>query len=95
MTPWSQSRIGLIGSKQLRFSDCELCAGVYVVIIIAGMCFILDVRFPTVVSGRIGLLVGCLFATIVNMQQAEATLGQSEDVTPRHDPHHLDRLHPG
>ncbi|MFM9088722.1 MAG: hypothetical protein ACKOPT_11405 [Cyanobium sp.] len=59
----------------------KLCTGVYAAVVIAGVAFILDMREPDIVSGRTGLLVGCLFAAIVNMQQAEATLGMSEDVT--------------
>lgn len=47
----------------------------------SGMAFILDMRAPTLVSSRNGILVGCLFASIVSMQKAEATLGTSEDVT--------------
>ena len=62
-------------------SFLKLCAGVYAAVTIAGLAFLMDVREPDIVSGRTGLLVGCLFAAIVNMQQAEATLGMSEDVT--------------
>lgn len=62
-------------------SFIKLCTGVYAAVIIAGMAFLMDMREPDIVSGRTGLLVGCLFAAIVNMQQAEATLGLSEDVT--------------
>ncbi|MCX5968373.1 MAG: hypothetical protein NTV57_12160 [Cyanobacteria bacterium] len=62
-------------------SFMKLCAGVYAAVAIAGMAFLMDVREPDIVSGRTGLLVGCLFAAIVNMQQTEATLGLSEDVT--------------
>jgi hypothetical protein len=62
-------------------SFLKLCSGVYAAVIIAGMAFLMDVREPDIVSGRTGLLVGCLFAALVNMQQAEATLGLSEDVT--------------
>ena len=62
-------------------SFLKLCAGVYAAVAIAGMAFMLDMREPDIVSGRTGLLVGCLFAAIVNMQQAASTLGMSEDVT--------------
>jgi len=62
-------------------SFLKLCAGVYAAVIIAGIAFLMDVREPDIVSGRTGLLVGCLFAAIVNMQQAESTLGLSEEIT--------------
>ena len=65
-----------------RFTSfIKLCTGVYAAVIIAGLAFYMDVREPDIVSGRTGLLVGCLFAAIVNMQQAESTLGMSEDIT--------------
>lgn len=62
-------------------SFLKLSTGVYAAVIIAGLTFLMDVREPDIVSGRTGLLVGCLFAAIVNMQQAESTLGLSEDIT--------------
>jgi hypothetical protein len=65
-----------------RFTSfIKLCTGVYAAVVIAGLAFFMDVREPDIVSGRTGLLVGCLFAAIVNMQQAESTLGMSEDIT--------------
>jgi uncharacterized membrane protein YidH (DUF202 family) len=62
-------------------SFLKMCAGVYAATVIAAMAFYMDPREPDLVSGRTGLCVGCLFAAIVNMQQAESTLGISEDVT--------------
>lgn len=62
-------------------SFLKMCAGVYAAVAISAMAFYLDPREPDLVSGRTGLCVGSLFAAIVNMQQAEATLGVSEDVT--------------
>lgn len=62
-------------------SFLKMCAGVYAATVISAMAFYMDPREPDLVSGRTGLCVGCLFAAIVNMQQAESTLGISEDVT--------------
>lgn len=62
-------------------SFLKMCAGVYAAAAISAMAFYMDPREPDLVSGRTGLCVGCLFAAIVNMQQAESTLGTSEDVT--------------
>jgi uncharacterized membrane protein YidH (DUF202 family) len=62
-------------------SFLKMCAGVYAAVVISAMAFFMDPREPDLVSGRTGLCVGCLFAAIVNMQQAESTLGISEDVT--------------
>lgn len=62
-------------------SFLKMCAGVYAATVISALAFYMDPREPDLVSGRTGLCVGCLFAAIVNMQQAESTLGLSEDVT--------------
>ncbi len=78
---YSRIRLDITLHRARITSFLKLCAGVYAAVTIAGMAFLMDVREPDIVSGRTGLLVGCLFAAIVNMQQAEATLGQSEDVT--------------
>ena len=79
----SYSRVNVqITLQRARLTSfLKLCAGVYAAVAIAGMAFMLDMREPDIVSGRTGLLVGCLFAAIVNMQQAASTLGMSEDVT--------------
>jgi len=78
---YSRMRVEITLQRARVTSFIKLCTGVYAAVIIAGMAFLMDVREPDIVSGRTGLLVGCLFAAIVNMQQAESTLGLSEDIT--------------
>lgn len=78
---YSGIRVSIMLQRARVTSFLKLCAGVYAAVIIAGISFLMDVREPDIVSGRTGLLVGCLFAAIVNMQQAESTLGLSEDIT--------------
>lgn len=78
---YSRIRVEITLQRARVTSFFKLCTGVYAAVVIAGVAFMLDMREPDIVSGRTGLLVGCLFAAIVNMQQAEATLGMSEDVT--------------
>lgn len=78
---YSRIRMEITLQRTRVTSFLKLCTGVYAAVIIAGIAFLMDVREPDIVSGRTGLLVGCLFAAIVNMQQAESTLGQSEDIT--------------
>jgi len=78
---YSRMRVEITLQRARITSFVKLCTGVYAAVIIAGMAFLMDVREPDIVSGRTGLLVGCLFAAIVNMQQAESTLGLSEDIT--------------
>ena len=78
---YSRMRVEITLQRARVTSFLKLCTGVYAAVIIAGSAFLMDVREPDIVSGRTGLLVGCLFAAIVNMQQAESTLGLSEDIT--------------
>lgn len=78
---YSRIRVEITIRRARLTSFLKLCTGVYAAVIIAGLTFLMDVREPDIVSGRTGLLVGCLFAAIVNMQQAESTLGMSEDIT--------------
>jgi len=78
---YSRIRVSITLQRARLTSFIKLCTGVYAAVIIAGLTFLMDVREPDIVSGRTGLLVGCLFAAIVNMQQAESTLGLSEDIT--------------
>ena len=78
---YSRIKVEITLRRARLTSFLKLCTGVYAAVIIAGFTFLMDVREPDIVSGRTGLLVGCLFAAIVNMQQAESTLGMSEDIT--------------
>lgn len=78
---YSRIRVQITLQRARLTSFFKLCTGVYAAVVIAGVAFMMDMREPDIVSGRTGLLVGCLFAAIVNMQQAESTLGLSEDVT--------------
>ena len=59
----------------------KLVAGVYAAIAIALLSFLMRPDAPTVFSGRMAVLVGALFATVVNMQVSNATLGTSEGVS--------------
>ena len=78
---YSRIRVEITLQRARITSFYKLCTGVYAAVIIAALAFLMDVREPDIVSGRTGLIVGCLFAAIVNMQQAESTLGISEDIT--------------
>ena len=78
---YSRVRVQLTLQRSRITSFLKLCAGVYAAVLMSGMAFIMDIRESTFVSSRNGILVGCLFASIVSMQKAESTLGASEDVT--------------
>lgn len=78
---YSRIKVQLTLQRSRITSFLKLCAGVYAAVLMSGMAFLMDMRETTFVSSRNGILVGCLFASIVSMQKAEATLGASEDVT--------------
>ena len=78
---FSRVKVQLTLQRTRITSFLKLCTGVYAAVLMSGMAFILDTRDSTFVSSRNAILVGCLFASIVSMQKAEATLGASEDVT--------------
>ena len=59
----------------------KLVAGVYTAIGIAMLSFLMAPEQATVFSGRMAVLVGALFATVVNMQVSNTVLGYPEEVT--------------
>ncbi len=59
----------------------KLAAGVYAAIGIALLSFLMAPDAPTVFSGRMAVLVGALFATVVNMQVSDSLLGRDEDLS--------------
>lgn len=65
----------------------KMVAGAYAAF--AGIClsFWLTSKVHTYVSGRVGLIVGCLFSTIINQRLVENVIGRSSYVT------HIDLVH--
>ena len=59
----------------------KLVAGVYAAIGIAMLSFLMAPNQATVFSGRMALLVGALFTTVVNMQVGNSLLGYPEEVS--------------
>src|SRR5919112_5669111 len=59
----------------------KLVAGVYAAIAIALLSFLMAPDQAPVFSGRMTLLVGALFATVVNMQVGNSVLGSPEAVS--------------
>lgn len=59
----------------------KLVAGVYGAICIALLSFLMATDQPTVFSGRMGVLVGSLFATVVSLQVSNTVLGSLEGVS--------------
>jgi hypothetical protein len=59
----------------------KLLIGAYVAFLLAVISYRIKADQPTLFSARIGLLVGSLFATIVNLRSTESVLGRTEDFT--------------
>src|SRR5258706_4928491 len=59
----------------------KLLVGAYVAFLLAGVSFRIKAAQPTLFFARLGLLVGSLFATIVNLRSTESVLGRTEDFT--------------
>jgi len=59
----------------------KLLIGAYVAFLLAVISYRIKTDQPTLFSARIGLLVGSLFATIVNLRATESVLGRTEDFT--------------
>ena len=59
----------------------KLTSGVLAAAFIAVFSFFYNPQEPGTFPGRLGLLVGVLFATLVNMRTADASLGDFDDLT--------------
>lgn len=59
----------------------KLLLGAYVAFMMALLSFRIKTDQPTLFSARLGLLVGSLFATVVNLRSTEAVIGRSEHMT--------------
>ena len=67
--------------RQKAFSFFKLVAGVYAAIAMTTLSFFLDSAVPPFFTGRMSLLVGVLFAIIVNMRVVESAIGRTESIT--------------
>jgi hypothetical protein len=59
----------------------KLTTGVYVAFAVAMLSFFYETGQASLVSARTSLLVGCLFAALVNMRAPESVLGRTEGFT--------------
>jgi hypothetical protein len=59
----------------------KLLIGAYVALLLAVLSYRIKTDQPTLFSARLGLLVGSLFATVVNLRSTEAVLGRTDDFT--------------
>ena len=75
----------LVASIQLQRETMtgffKLVAGVYVASAIVLLTFLMNPQHPPIFSGRMGVLVGALFATVLSLRASEAVLGTTESVS--------------
>ena len=75
----------LVASVQLQRETVtgfiKLVAGVYVASAIVLLSFLMNPQHPPIFSGRMGVLVGALFATVLSLRASEAVLGTTESVS--------------
>ena len=75
----------LVASVQLQRETMtgffKLVTGVYVASAIVLLSFLMNPQHPPIFSGRMGVLVGALFATVLSMRASEAVLGTTESVS--------------
>jgi hypothetical protein len=75
----------LVASVQLQRETVtgfiKLVTGVYVASAIVLLSFLMNPQHPPIFSGRMGVLVGALFATVLSLRASEAVLGTTESVS--------------
>jgi hypothetical protein len=59
----------------------KLTAGVFAAVFIAFLTFFYDPNDRGAFGGKLGLLVGVLFATLLNMRSADTSIGDTDDLT--------------
>jgi hypothetical protein len=69
------------GARQRTGVFFKLLIGAYVAVLLALLSYRIKTDQPTLFSARLGLLVGSLFATVVNLRSTEAVLGRTDDFT--------------
>ena len=67
--------------RESSISFWKLTAGVYAAFLLSLLGFFYDTAQTSLMSPRSGILVGSLFAAIVNMRAAEGVLGRAEGLT--------------
>ena len=78
---YSRLTISIAIARNSVISFLKLSAGAYIAFGISLVTFFLNPTQPTLVSGRIGALAGCLFATLVNLRVMDGVLGLTERLT--------------
>jgi hypothetical protein len=78
---WAHGTVTVYGERQKTGIFLKLLIGAYVAVLLALLSYRIKTDQPTLFSARLGLLVGSLFATVVNLRSTEAVLGRTDDFT--------------
>lgn len=78
---YSRLTIAIAIARNSVTSFFKLNSGAYIAFGISLVTFFLNPTQPAFVSGRIGALVGCLFAALVNLRAVDGVLGRTERLT--------------
>ncbi|MBV8546791.1 MAG: hypothetical protein JO093_06460 [Acidobacteria bacterium] len=77
----AQGVVTVYAERRQTIIFVKLLIGAYVALLLALLSYRIKTDQPTLFSARIGLLVGSLFATVVNLRSTEAVLGRTDDFT--------------
>src|SRR3954452_10433069 len=77
----AQGVVKVYAERRQTIIFAKLLIGAYVALLLAMLSYRIKTDQPTLFSARIGLLVGSLFATVVNLRSTEAVLGRTDDFT--------------
>ncbi|HXH40457.1 MAG TPA: hypothetical protein VNN08_17635 [Thermoanaerobaculia bacterium] len=78
---WARATAVVYGERQQTGIFFKLLIGAYVAVLLALLSYRIKTDQPTLFSARLGLLVGSLFATVVNLRSTESVLGRTDDFT--------------
>ena len=77
----AQGVVTVYAERRQTIIFVKLLIGAYVALLLALLSYRIKTDQPTIFSARLGLLVGSLFATVVNLRSTEAVLGRTDDFT--------------
>ena len=78
---YSRLALAISIERDKRTSFWKLTAGVYAAFILSLLAFFYDSDQTSLMSARSSILVGSLFAAIINMRASEGILGHTENLT--------------
>lgn len=77
----SRLRASVLLAREDAMGFVKLTAALYAASLMALLAFFSDPGHPSIYGGRMSLLVGALFAVVVNLRSSDAALGDAAEVT--------------